>query len=89
MTYTTCYQQSLRDKFNKKFKGHVYPFKSGGKGKEGASGHIHKFFMRAIVNNTINIHNHLKVELGPSLIYRKNCEQLAVELLQYCNTLND
>lgn len=69
------------DLFNLKLKDKQLCHKSGGRSKSGCEGHIHKFFMDCVLQNTFNLHQFLKLSNESSPSFQTLCLELISQLI--------
>ena len=75
------------DKFNRNLHKRLYCFKTGGKDKKGSTGHVHKFYMGAILQNVMAVYTQLHPETKDELSFMQMCLELSGELIEYVTTL--
>ena len=71
------------DRFNRKLHDKKYPHKTGGRNTAGEAGHIHKFIMACIVQNTLAAGDKIAPKGREKLTYLNKCCQLSDELFAY------
>lgn len=73
---------SACDKFNRNLHDRKWPYRYGGGGRMGDSGHHHKFALACILQNTFNAHDSLTKNGHCSTNFKKQCLLLADELYE-------
>jgi hypothetical protein len=80
-TYKT--QFSGCDTFNRNLHGRTFPFRTGGGGKSGDQGIIHKFMMSCILQNCVNVFRCRRNLTSSDATYADLCDNLATGLIIY------
>ena len=75
------------DWFNRRFKDRKFGHRSGGGATVGSSGHVHKFFMACILQNTFNVYDFNHSEEHVQLDFSTKCKILAQALVEYARTV--
>lgn len=58
-----------------------------GKDKKGNTGHVHKFYLGAILQNVMAVYTQLHPEAKDKLSFMRICLELSGELIEYVTTL--
>jgi hypothetical protein len=75
------------DWFNRHLKDKKYPHKCGGRKKSGQEGHVHKFLMAALIQNTFNAYK--AINKDETKDFQTLCIELSDEMYEYSQTFVD
>lgn len=75
------------DMFNRNLHDKKFCFRTGGKDKKGSRGHVHKFFMAAMLQNTFALYRHLRPNSTTEMTFLQLGIMLSNELIDYVQSM--
>jgi hypothetical protein len=75
------------DIFNRKLHDRKYPHRSGGRGKRGEAGHVHKFILSVMLQNIFNLHKSVSDCPLYNDSFKDNCLLLSDDIMAHVSEL--